>query len=81
METIKLNESSIKKDFSTATDNFFGAIIGGVAGYFAAKKLAKVENKWGVIAITAIGAVLGGTIEAKIKSKKAVSKPAVVIAK
>lgn len=72
METLKSIGSSLK-------NNIPGAILGGVAGYFAAKKWGKVENKWILGGLAVVGAVLGAAVEYKIKARTV--KPALAAAK
>ena len=67
---------TIKSSIGTLKSNILGSAIGGAVGYFAAKKLGKVENKWALIALTIAGAVVGGTIQAKVSAKSSAPKAA-----
>ncbi len=60
--------------------NPIGAIIGGVALYFGAKKLMKVENKWALGGLVVVGVIAGAITQSKLKSKATI-KPAIVGAK
>lgn len=54
--------------------NWMGLVIGALAGYFGAKKLAKVEKKGILIAAAVGGALAGAFVESKFMGKKV--KPA-----
>lgn len=56
-----------------------GAIGGGIGTYFLAKKYGKVENKWALIGLSVVGAVIGAAAEYKIKAH--FTKPALAAAK
>lgn len=68
----------IKKQVSDMKHNIAGAVIGGVAVFFAAKKFGKVENKWALAGLTLVGVIAGVVIEAKIKAKKGVPTAATI---
>ncbi len=72
METIK----SIGKGLISSP---IGAITGGVAGYYAAKKWGNVSNKWAVMGCALVGALVGAAVEYKIKAMTV--KPAIAAAK
>jgi len=72
METLKSIGSSLK-------NNLIGTLAGAAAGYYAAKKSGKVENKWILGGLTVISAIAGAMIEYKIKAKTV--KPALAAAK
>jgi hypothetical protein len=65
----------IKSIGNSLKNNWKGLIVGGLAGYFGAKKLGKVEKKGLLIAAAIGGALLVSFAEAKIKGKTV--KPAV----
>lgn len=62
-----------KTIISTATSNVVGTIVGGVALYFVAKKLVKVENKYAVIGMVLVGAFIGSIAQSKMHSKAALA--------
>lgn len=72
MESLKSIGSSLK-------NNWIGAIAGGVAGFYAAKKWGHVENKWILGGLAVVGALIGSTVEYKIKAHNV--KPALAAAK
>jgi len=67
---------NIKNLPSTVTSNLIGAGLGAVAFYLGAKKVAKVENKYYVIGLVVVGAIVGAVAQSKIKSKNTI-KPAI----
>lgn len=71
METIKSSVSNIKS-------HLIGAALGAGVGYYASKKFGKVENKWALIGLTVVGAVLGATVQGKIAAKKSAPTAATV---
>ena len=68
----------MKEQLKTAKMNILGVIVGATAGFFAAKKLGKVENKWVLIASATIGALAGSFVESKIKARQGVPTAATV---
>ena len=72
MESLKSIGSSLK-------NNWAGGILGGLAGYYSAKKYGKIENKFVLGGVALVGALLGAGIEYKIKAKTV--KPALAAAK
>lgn len=72
METLKSIGNSLK-------NNVIGTLAGAGAGYYAAKKWGKIENKWILGGLTLVGAVIGASIEYKIKARTV--KPALAAAK
>lgn len=70
----------MKDQVSKITSNPIGAIAGAAAFYFGAKKLMKVENKWALIGLSAVGLIAGAMVQSKLKSKATI-KPAIVGAK
>jgi hypothetical protein len=60
---------TVKATFGKVKSNLIGAAIGGVAGYYAAKKFGKLENKWALIGVAVVGAVIGATVQAKVAAK------------
>lgn len=71
----------MKEQVSKITGNPIGAIAGGVAVFFAAKKLGKVENKWALGALAIVGVVAGAMIQGKMKAKAGVPTAQTVTAK
>ncbi len=71
METIKKIGTSLK-------NNIPGAILGGLAGWYGAKKYGKIEKKWQLVVISIVSAIAGASIEYKIKASMV--KPAVAAA-
>lgn len=65
----------MKENVAKVTSNPIGAVVGGVAVFFAAKKLGKVQNKWALIGLTAVGVIAGALAQNAIKAKK--SQPTV----
>jgi len=64
---------TIKSTVGSLKENPIGLIVGGVALYFGAKKLMKVENKYALIGIVLAGAIAGAMIQSKMKSKAALA--------
>jgi outer membrane lipoprotein SlyB len=71
----------MKEQVSKITGNPIGAIAGGVAVFFAAKKFGKVENKWALGALAIVGVVAGAMIQGKMKAKAGVPTAQTVTAK
>ncbi len=53
--------------------NPIGAIVGGVALYFGAKKLMKVENKYALAGLVVVGVIAGAIAQSKLKSKATIA--------
>jgi hypothetical protein len=70
---------AINKVVSTLKNSPIGAVVGGIAIFYAAKKYGKLENKWALGAIAVAGALIGSTVEYKVKAKLA--KPAIAAKK
>lgn len=66
---------SIKKMGKTLISTPIGTIGGAIALYYGAKKYAKIENKYALIAVAIVGGILGSTIEYKVRAKNL--KPAI----
>lgn len=60
---------AIKENVAKIKNNPIGAIAGGIALFFAAKKLAKVENKYALAGIAVVGVVVGAMVQSKMKAK------------
>lgn len=60
---------TVKATFGKVKSNLIGAAIGGVAGYYGAKKFGKIENKWALIGLAVVGAVVGATVQSKVAAK------------
>lgn len=60
---------AIKENVAKIKNNPIGAVVGGVAFFYGAKKFAKVENKWALGAIAVVGVVVGALVQSKIRAK------------
>lgn len=63
--------NTIKEQFGKLTSNPIGAIVGGAAFYYGAKKMGKVENNYALIGLTIVGAIVGAMVQSKMSSKGA----------
>lgn len=63
----------MNKTISSVTSNPMGAVIGGIAVFYGAKKFASVSNMYVLIGATVLG-VLGGAMVQK-SMKASASKP------
>lgn len=59
----------MNKQISTITSNPIGAVVGGLAAFYGAKKFASVSNKWALGAIAVAGIVAGAMVQAKVSAK------------
>ncbi len=64
---------TIKTIGGNLKSNPVGAIVGGVALFFGAKKLMKVENKYALAGLTLVGVFVGAMAQSKLKSKATVA--------
>lgn len=62
--------ATMKENVAKVTNNPIGAVVGGVAVFYAAKKLGKVSNKWALIGLTLAGVVAGALAQSAMKAKK-----------
>jgi len=62
----------IKKTVTTVKSNPIGAIVGAAVVFFAAKKLAKLDNKIALVAAIVVGGVAGSYAQSKFAAKKSV---------
>jgi len=62
---------TIKEAGKTAQANIIGLALGAVAGYYIAKKAVKVENKYALVGMVVVGAVVGVMAQSKMTAKKA----------
>jgi len=62
---------TISQQFGKITANPIGAIAGGVAFYYGAKKMGKVQNTYALIGLGLVGAVVGAMVQSKVASKGA----------
>ena len=69
---------TIKSVAETVKTNFVGALVGGVALYYGAKKM-KVENKYAHWGLVVVGAIAGAMAQSKWASKATI-KPAITVA-
>jgi outer membrane lipoprotein SlyB len=60
---------TVKATFGKVKSNLIGAAIGGVAGYYAAKKFGKLDNKWALMGVAVVGAVIGANVQAKMAAR------------
>lgn len=63
----------MNKTISSVTSNPMGAVVGGIAVFYGAKKFAKVSNTMVLIGATILGVIGGAMAEKTIKASK--SKP------
>jgi len=61
--------ADVRENVAKIKANWIGAAAGAVVTVIAAKKFAKVNNKWALIGIGVAGLVIGGMVQAKIASK------------
>lgn len=64
--------TTVKEQMSKVTANVPGAIVGGVAVFYAAKKFGKVSNKWALSGAALLGILAGAMVQAKMKARKGV---------
>ncbi len=64
---------TIKSIGGSLKENPIGAIVGGVALYFAAKKVMKVEHKYALVGFAVVGVIAGSIIQSKMKSKATIA--------
>jgi hypothetical protein len=62
---------TIKSQVNNLTANPIGAIAGGVAFYYGAKKFASVSNKWALGGIVVVGLIAGAMAQKAIFAKPA----------
>jgi uncharacterized membrane protein YeaQ/YmgE (transglycosylase-associated protein family) len=62
---------TISDQFGKIKANPIGAIAGGVAFYYGAKKMGKVNNMYALIGLGLVGAVVGAMVQSKVASKGA----------
>jgi len=67
LDPIKLAKAKI-------TNNYIGGVAGGIAGYYAARKLGKVSNKLYLVAAVLAGVVGGAYAQSAIKAKQSAPK-------
>ena len=70
---------TIKETINKTGRNLPGAIVGGVAGYFVAKKAIKTEKKWVYAVSIIVGAVVGATLQAKFMPSLSKGMPTAAI--
>lgn len=71
----------IRQQTARVTNNPVGALVGGVAGFYLAKKVCKQDMKYRnlcIIAGVVVGAIVGAMVQNKMKSKGAPSKEVVL---
>ncbi len=62
--------ADMRENIARVKANWIGAAAGAVVTVVAAKKLAKINNRWALIGIGVAGLVIGGMVQAKIAAKK-----------
>jgi general stress protein CsbA len=62
--------TTVKEQMSKVTANVPGAIVGGVAVFYASKRFGKVANKWALAGLTVVGVLAGAMVQAKMKARK-----------
>lgn len=62
-------KEQVNKAVSTVKSNMIGALVGGVAGFYTAKKAIKTEKKWAIALSVLVGAVAGAMVQSKIGAK------------
>lgn len=73
--------TTIKEQTAKITNNPIGAVVGGIAIFYAAKKFGKIENKWALAGAALVGVVLGAMVQSKMKAKSSAPTAATVAAK
>jgi outer membrane lipoprotein SlyB len=58
-----------QKQMTKVTSNPIGAIAGGVAGFYAAKKFGNVSNMWVLAGVAVLGVVVGANVQSMMKAK------------
>lgn len=58
-----------QKQIAKVTNNPIGAVVGGVAGYYAAKKFTNITNVWAIIGIAALGVIVGANAQSMLKAQ------------
>jgi hypothetical protein len=58
-----------QKQMTLVTSNPIGAIAGGAAGFYAAKKMGNVTNMWLLAGITVVGVIVGANAQSMMKAK------------
>jgi len=66
---------------ATVKNNPIGAVIGGVAGFYLAKKFTPVTKTWMLVGIGVVGALAGAYGQSKISAKVGAAKSAKQITK
>jgi len=65
----------VKSAWASVKNSPIGAIGGGLLAFYAAKKKGNISNKYALVGIAIVGALVGSAIEYKIKAKTV--KPAI----
>lgn len=74
-------KEQLKKTVSTVKSNIVGTLVGGVAGYYTAKKAIKTEKKWVLAVSILVGAVAGAMVQSKIGAKASTPTATTVVKK
>ena len=61
----------MKNQISMITSNPIGAVVGGVAFYYGAKKMGNISNMYALLAIGAVGLYVGAMVQTKLMPKGA----------
>jgi hypothetical protein len=69
----------MNKTITSVTSNPMGAVIGGIAVFYGAKKFAGVSNTWVLVGATVLGVLGGAMVQKSMKASS--SKPNVMTTK
>ena len=69
---------TISTHVAKITANPLGSIVGGIAGFYAAKKIGKVTNVWLLTGIAALGVIAGAMVQSNVKAKASTPTPATI---
>lgn len=58
-----------QKQMAKVTNNPIGAVVGGVAGFYAAKKFTNITNMWLMAGMTVLGVVVGANVQSMMKAQ------------
>ena len=59
----------MKNQIAKITANPLGAIAGGVAAFYGAKKFGNISNKYALIGVSLLGVIVGAMAQAKFMPK------------
>ena len=61
----------MKNQIATITSHPIGAVVGGAAFYYGAKKMGNISNMYALIALTVVGVYVGAMAQGKFMPKGA----------